>query len=428
MRRTCLLVSAVIAFSGALLFTLIVNRTAATQEPQPRQASLDASLSVLEFLPRGYVTDGAVSYQAELQKAIDTAAATGRTLVFPRMIYRLDESGLQLRSNLTMSMCGAMFRLDEKCRQDGHAFVGNDVVNVHILGGEIAGRNDVWPEGVNIRGIHLTGKSKNIRIRDMHMHDLSSNGIGVFGTADQLIRDVWVSDVVIENCCNRYGDYLSAKPGPEKGSVRADQGLIAFYFVQDFVVRGCRLEKSRSDGTHFYRCRQGQFVHNKVYAAQMGGYFLETCIDILASDNIFRDNGSRGVTIERGSRNCTLKGNVVANSGREGLWAPQCTGLVIAGNIFDRNGRKPNGPKPHQIWNANITINEDPSDPTKSATADYVIADNIVYTTASQVAAMRIDASKSKGIVVRNNLLRDENRRILIEGDNQGNVAVRDND
>jgi hypothetical protein len=151
-------------------------------------------------------------------------------------------------------------------------------------------------------------------------------------------------------------------------------------------------------------------------------------VDILASDNIIRDNGSRGVTIERGSRNCTLKGNVVANSGREGLWAPQCTGLVISGNVFDRNGRKPNGTKPHQIWNANITINEDPSDPTKSATADYVIADNIVYTTASQVAAMRIEAGTSKGIVVRSNLLRDENRRILVEGENKGNVAVRDND
>lgn len=40
-------------------------------------------------------------------------------------------------------------------------------------------------------------------------------------------------------------------------------------------------------------------------------------------------------------------------------------------------------------------MNEDPFDPTKSATADYVISDNILYTTASQVAAMRIDAAKS---------------------------------
>jgi hypothetical protein len=428
MRRFRFFGSVAAVIGGLLILTLFANRADSTQEPQTKQPASGAMLSAADFLPKGYVTDGTVSYQAELQKALDAAAATSRTLVFPRMIYRLDETGLQLRSNSTLWLYGAIFRLDEKCNKGGHAFFGADIVNLQILGGEIAGRNDVWPEGVNIRGIHLTGKSKNIRIRDMHMHDLSSNGIGVFGTADHLIRDLWISDTVIENCCNRYGDYLSAKPGPEKGSVRADQGLIAFYFVQDFVVRGCRLEKSRSDGTHFYKCQHGQFVHNKVYSAQMGGYFIETCVDVLASENIIRDNGSRGVTIERGSRNCTLKGNVVANSGREGLWAPQCTGLVISGNIFDRNGRKPNGTKPHHIWNANITINEDPSDPTKSATADYIVTDNIVYTTASQVAAMRIDADTSKGIVVRNNLLRGENRRVIIEGKNKENVVVRDND
>jgi hypothetical protein len=268
MRGKSLLMSVVVILMGTLHFTLLVNRATSTQEPPAKQPLLGEMLSATDFLPKGYVTDGTVAYQAELQKAIDTAASSGRTLVFPRMIYRLDENGLQLHSNSTLWMYGAVFRLDEKCKKDGQAFTGNDVVNVQILGGEIAGRNDVWSEGVNIRGVYFTGKSKNIRLRDMHMHDLSSNGIGVFGKADNLIRDVWVSDVVIENCCNRYGDYLSEKPGPEKGSVREDQGLIAFYYVQDFVVRGCRLEKSRSDGTHFYRCQQGQFVHNKVYSAQ----------------------------------------------------------------------------------------------------------------------------------------------------------------
>lgn len=387
-----------------------------------------AVMSVADFLPKGFVKDGSISYQAEVQKAIDAAAGTGRTLVFPAMVYRLDESGLQIRSHLTLSLYGAVFKFDEHRTKNGQAFIGTNVSGVQFLGGEIVGRNDVWPEGVNIRGIYLTGTLQDIRIRDMHLHGLSSNGIGIFGAPKQLARDVWVSDVVIENCCNRYGDYLSAKPGPEKGSVREDQGLIAFYHVKDFVVRGSRFEKSRSDGTHFYKCKQGQFVHNKVYGAQMGGYFLETCIDVLASDNIIRDNGSRGATIERGSQNCTLKGNVVANSGREGLWAPNCTGLVILGNVFDRNGRKINGPKPHQVWNANVTINEDPFDPTKSPTADYLIADNIFYTTDSQIAAIRIDAAKVTGIVVKNNLLRGDNKRLLIEGDAKGKVIVQGNE
>jgi hypothetical protein len=386
-------------------------------------------LSVAEFLPKGYVTDGSISYQKQIQQAIDTAARDGRMLAFAPMTYRLDESGLQLRTGSRLWLYGAVFQFGAECKQDGHAFVGRDVHDVQLLGGEIVGRNDAWPEGVNIRGIYITGQSENIRIRDLHVRDLSSNGVGLFGDAQQSIRDVWVTDVVIENCCNRYGDYLSDRVGPEPGSVREDQGLIAFYYVQDFIVRGCRLEKSRSDGTHFYRCRQGQFLGNKVYAAQMGGYFIESCEDILASDNVIRDNGSRGCTIERGSKNCILKGNLVANSGREGLWAPDCTGLVITENIFNRNGRKPNGTKPHQVWNANITVNEDRSDPTKSPTQDYLIAHNVLYTTPSQVAAIRINAdTPTAGIVVKDNLLRGENRQIKVEGERREDVVVQRNE
>jgi Right handed beta helix region len=406
------------------LVVAVITGASSAAEPT---ASVHGGLSVTDFLPRGFVKDGSVSYQAEIQKALDATARDGRTLVFPPMVYQVDESGLQLHSRLTLWMYGAVFRLDEHRKQDGHVFHGKDVENLTLLGGEIVGRNDAWPEGVNIRGIHLTGQSRNVRIRDMHIHGLSSNGVGIFGSKDGAARDVWLIDTVIENCCNRYGDYLSAKVGPEKGSVREDQGLVAFYHVHDFVVRGCRFEKSRSDGTHFYRCRQGQFVHNRVYGAKMGGYFAETCEDVLASDNVIRDNGSRGATIERGSRNCILKGNVIAGSGREGLWAPDCTGLVVTGNVFDRNGRKPNGNKPTQRWNANITINEDPSDPTKSPAADYLVADNILYTTAGQLAAIRIDSDKVKGVVVKNNLLRGENRRVLVEGEKRAGVLVQGN-
>ena len=78
---------------------------------------------------------------------------------------------------------------------------------------------------------------------------------------------------------------------------------------------------------------------------------------------------SSGTTAWRGdhravSNQIRSEGNVVANSGREGLWAPDCTGLVVTGDVIDRNGRKPNGTRPEQRWNANITINEDPRDPT----------------------------------------------------------------
>lgn len=403
---------------------LVVSAVGLMRSPGLRAADVTVAT---DFLPAGYVTDGSVSYQKELQAAVDHAASHGGVLVFPAMRYAVDETGLQLRSGLTLRMHGALFQLDENRQNDGAVFVGDGVHDVLLEGGEVVGRNDVWPDGVNIRGVFITGQSARIHVRDMTIRDLSSNGIGVFGSEDELIRDVTVSDVIVDNCCNRYPDYLSGEK-PEKGSTREDQGSVAFYFVQDFTVRGCRFERSRSDGTHFYRCRQGQFVNNKVYRAKMGGYFIETCEEIIADGNLIRENGSRGATIERGSKNCVFSNNTVALSGREGLWAPDCLGVVVTGNIFDRNGRKPNGPERHHIWNANITINSARHDPTDSPTEDYLVSGNLIYSTESQIAAIRVDADKStRSVVITNNLLRGTNRKILIEGEQADEVIVREN-
>jgi len=387
----------------------------------------ESELSVVDFLPPHYVSDGSVNYQKQLQAAIDTALARHKNLLFPSMHYQVDETGLRVGSQLTLFMYGAVFQLDGNRKKDGQVFYGQDVRDVNFFGGEIVGKRDQWPTGINIRGIYLTGKVRNIRFRDMTIRNLSSNGIAVFGESESPAQDVWVTDVVVENCCNYYGDYLSARVGPEKGSTREDQGSIAFYYVHDFVVQGCRFQKSQSDGTHFYKCRRGQFVQNKVYDSQMGGYFLEGCTQVTASDNVIRNNGSRGVTIERGSRDCTLVNNIVETSGREGLWAPDCTGLIVTGNLFDHNGRKPNGAKPNQIWNATITINGATYDSTHSPTRDYLVTDNILYSSKSQIAAIRVDAAVSSGIVIKNNLLPGDNKRILVENDDGRSVVVEGN-
>jgi hypothetical protein len=262
----------------------------------------------------------------------------------------------------------------------------------------------------------------------MQFLNLSSNGIGIFGTEEQPIRDVWVRDVITKNCCKRYPDYLSGEK-PEKGSVREDQGDVAFYYVEDFVVTGCRLEGSRSDGTHFYRSKRGQITENRIYRAKMGGYFVETCESVIGRGNVMLENGSRGVTIERDSRNCIFADNVVRLSGREGLWAPDCVGLVVTGNVFDRNGRKPNGPEKRYMWNANITINEAHGDPTNAPTQNYLISENMITSTASQIAAIRVDTSpdETKNIVIRGNVLLGENRRVLIEGPAEEEVRRSDN-
>lgn len=379
---------------------------------------------VTRFLPEGFVRDGSVAYRAEIQAAIDAAARDGLALHFPAMVYAADEAGWELRSGSALRLGNAVFRLGESCEKDGAVFHGQDVTGVTLDGGEIVGRNDAWKDGVNIRGIHIFGRSTRVRISGLRCRDLSSNGVGIFGAEDCFIRDVWLRDVIVENCCKRYADYLSKEKG-EAGSVREDQGDVALYFVEDFLVQGCRFERSRSDGTHFFRCRNGQITDNRIYRAKMGGYFIETCEAVVGRGNVMLENGSRGVTIERGSIDCIFSDNIVRASGREGLWAPDCIGLVVTGNVFDRNGRKPNGPEPRYTWNANITVNESYKDPTESPTRDYLISDNLIYTSTNQIAAIRVDTvGEVKDIAVQGNALLGENPRILVEGPNAAAVRL----
>tara|TARA_R110002049_G_scaffold47902_1_gene138402 strand:+ start:103694 stop:104947 length:1254 start_codon:yes stop_codon:yes gene_type:complete len=396
------------------------------------QSAKSRTVHVQSYLPAGYVLDGSISYQKEIQQAID-AAGKNSEVVFEPMSYLIDApEGLRVHSNQTFRMDGARFLMDESCDRDGQLFYAENVSDLRWQGGTIVGRNDAWDEGVNIRGIHLVGECHRIRVKDMHIRDLSSNGVGIFATdAEHAATDVWVTDTVIENCSNHYGDYRAAPPqrrGPERGSSREDQGLVAFYHVHDFQIRGCRLEKSRSDGTHFYFCRNGQFCDNRVYRAQMGGYFLESCNHVLAANNVIRDNGSRGVTIERGSQFCTLSGNTIAGSGREGIWAPDSISCVFSGNILSLNGRKVNGDERHTLWNANVTINQARGDKLDTPTAHYVIANNLIETDAHQIAAIRVDTrTPTRDIVIHGNLFLGTNRKILIEGPKPDVVAIEQN-
>jgi len=413
--------------------TCLFAFTALLPAQSPQQASGTAAVRVTDFLPDGHVTDGSVSYQAQLQQAINAAAGDGGTVVFPPMTYLIDDAaGLKLSSGLTLILDGATFVVSDDLATDGQVFRGEGVEDVRIQGGTIVGRNDVWAEGVNVAGVRLVGECRRVSIRDMHIRDLSSNGIGVFAEdAEHPATDIRIVDTIIDNCCNVYGDYQAPPPqrrGPEKGSTRADQGLIAMYYVHEFSVRGCRLEDSRSDGTHFYFCRNGHFTDNGVYRAKMGGYFIESCEHITAIGNVIRDNGSRGVTIERGSQFCILSGNTIQGSGREGLWIPDSLRCVVTGNVFSLNGRKTNGDERYMIWNANITINQARGDKLNTPTAHYVIADNIIETDEHQVAAIRVDTrEETEEIVIRGNVLIGANRRIVVEGPDQQAVTVEGN-
>ena len=209
------------------IFALIVCNTLSAFSAPEINASAD-KIVVTNYLPQDYKTDGTVSYQIEIQSALDDAAGTGTTVIFPAMDYLIDENGFQIGSHLTLSMYGAIFRVSGSAKVDGQVFLGEGITDVQFFGGEVVGRNDIWPDGVNIRGVNLKGPVQRIRIRDMYFHDLSSAGIGIYATANSMASDIWVNDVIVDNCCNFYGDYLSERVGPEPGSEREDQGSVAF--------------------------------------------------------------------------------------------------------------------------------------------------------------------------------------------------------
>ncbi len=376
---------------------------------------METSIAVVEvrdFLPPDFKRAGSVSYQSALQRrALDQAKNGPVVLRFPPAVFRIvDPAGLRVYSRTTLLLDGTVFVVDERVRQDGQVFYGRDVTDVTFIGGRVVGQRNRWPDSVNVAGIRFYGQCRRLRFRGMTFESLSSNAIGLFGAGhDRMIEDVWVEGVTARDCCNVYIDYLQPGAGPVKGTTREDQGAVAFYFVRNFVVRGCTLERSRSDGTHFYRCEDGRFVDNRVLDSKMGGYFVETCRYILAANNIIRGNGSRGVTIERGSQFCTLTNSIVERSGREGLWAPESKGLVVTDNIFRHNGLKRHG-----RLDGEIMIDKSEIDPSKTPRAeDYLIANNIFITSHGQETAIRV-RNHAHRIVIRGNTFHGPVRLVVI--------------
>lgn len=410
--------------AGVSALSLAMGTQQAMAGEMPVNGTKTNRIDVSDFLPDDFAAGGSQSCMAELQQALDVLKETGGTITFPPITYLLDNAaGLRVHSNTRLVMHGARFVFTEDLEEDGQAFRGDDAENVRFEGGTVIGKRDRWDPGTNIAGIRLYGACRNIHISEMRFEDLSSNGIGIFGTDDEHpAEDIWIRDVTTRNCCNFYGDYLAEVKGPAKGSVREDQGNVTLYHVDKWVVEGCDFDGSRSDGTHFYHAHHGRFVNNRVHASQMGGYFLEGCSYVLASDNLITENGSRGVTIERDSTFCTLIGNVVEHSGREGLWAPEVMGIVVANNIFRENGRKDDTDR-------DCEIRLDNSEAYKTQTSDIRITENLFYTSAHQTAAVMLTKTV-RDCIVRGNSFRGpvEGGHVEIAESSQQSCVSQEND
>ena len=321
--------------------------------------------------------------QQKIQECLDEAQEHPCTFRFAPGEYLLtDPKGVCIPDGCTLLMTGAHFILDKEMVEDGQAFLLKDVSNITIDGGEIVGARDAWDKGTNIAGIRVTGNVGNLHINNLVCRDLSSNAVGVFGKDDETpIRNVILENVTGINCCNIYVDYMQENKGPVPGSDRKDQGTVAFYHVDGWLVDNCRFEGSRSDGTHFYHSHNGRFVNSSVIGSTMGGYFLEGCENVMAGGNYIHNNGSRGVTIERDSRCCTLTSNIVSHSGREGAWLPDVASIVISNNQFIENGQKDDGER-------DCEIRMDNGDHYATRTENICITGNIFRTQAHQTAVV----------------------------------------
>ncbi|MCC6694106.1 MAG: right-handed parallel beta-helix repeat-containing protein [Candidatus Hydrogenedentes bacterium] len=332
----------------------------------------------------------AAAHQRLLQEAFDAAGPGYHEFRITPGEYRFaDPKGVRIPGNCTVVMEGVRIVWEAEVKEDGQTFLLENVSNVVLSGGEIIGRRDKWSPGTNIAGVRVLGDCHDIRIAYLTCRDLTSNAVGFFGEESKPMSNVTLKEVRGYNCCNYYGDYLATPRGPAEGSKREDQGAVAMYYVNDWLVDACWFEGSQSDGTHFFHSHRGRFVNSVVRGSKMGGYFLEGCEDVVASGNHILENGSRGCTIERNSRRCTLANNIVANSGREGLWAPDVEGIIVTGNIFRTNGRKNDADKDCEIRIDETTEYE-------VSTCDILIQGNMFYTTPEQTAVFYVSPGVAK--------------------------------
>lgn len=385
------------------------------------------SLFLDSILPKGFSLNGSVSYQKQIEEAIELASQKGQTLVFPPSVFLVeDPAGIRLKSNVRLDLTDVKFIVDPKINKDGQIFYGENVRNVEIVNGEFDGTRDKLPTSVNIAGIVITGQSKNIKITGSYFHHLSSNGIRIHGVdTQQMTEDVTITSVRINESCNEYIDYLLPGQGPAPGTERKDQGNISLYFVRNFLITNSTLENSHSDGSHFYFCSNGQILNNQIQNNRMGGYFVETCSDINAFNNKIAGNGSRGVTIERGAIRCNLKANSITNSGREGIWIDDSEQLVVSNNYIASNGKKNHSP-----YNSNIKITDTswPDNKNQSKSKYIYILKNTILTDATSEHAVWV-ISCASNVSITGNLMLGAKKRIKADSwiSGSGSCEERDN-
>lgn len=413
-----------IKIMGILFFLLVNigcnNHTVDHEKSQIKQDTLFVDIS-------RYLSKGKTSEEINQVLSYVRFIHRGPIIVFfsPGVYSITHSSGIRIFSDMIFRCNNSLFVMNSTPLYDGQYFLVKDVQNFQFYGGILKGHRENWPDSANIRGFLITGNSSNIVISDVIISNLSSNGIGIFGNELKPIANVTITNVLIENCSNKYNDYLEPNPGPVLGTSREDQGNIAFYYVTHFEVANCIFKSSKSDGTHFFKCYNGKIINNLIIDNKMGGYFVETSNYIYGENNIIENNGSRGATIERNSSNNVFRNNIVRFNGREGLWADDVTNLQVISNAFVLNGRRKDF---FVSCNINITDTSWPINISNPKTRNVYIFNNYIETDTTQWFAIRVQSSAINVKIVSNFML---GKRKTIRADcwlsGVGKVVIRSN-
>lgn len=131
--------------------------------------------SVIEYLPKGYVTDGSQDYTSYVQYAINE----NLELEFPEFPIAVNDRGLFLKSNQTLSFLkGSEIRLLASNKAVYNIFRINELHNVTLLNPVIIGdsKTHMGLEGEGGVGIGIRG-SKNITLVKPNVRECWGDGI-----------------------------------------------------------------------------------------------------------------------------------------------------------------------------------------------------------------------------------------------------------
>lgn len=353
---------------AALLAVLATAMPAIPGHPRPAAGSAAGTAAPLDARdPRwGVRGDGRSDDTAALQRVLDAAAGTGRTVRIPAGIYRVDARvSLRPPSGLTLELAsGAVLKALPNASPRSAVLLLADVVDVTVRGGAIEGERDEhlgqggeWGHGVSIL------RSRRIQVEDLVARACWGDGFYLSGgemvvlrrvTADRNRRQgLSVTGVkglkVLGSTFRRTGGTL-----PEDGiDLEPNPGET----VEDVLIQDCRLLDNGGFGleigvplasTGKAWIRGVRAVGNEVRgngartlsATPRAGIEVSNCEGIRLEANRISGNGL-GILLRNGANRCVVSRNQVEGNAGDGIHQYLCAGNLIQGNRIWGNGGSP---------------------------------------------------------------------------------------